>query len=245
MNTNERTLNRNTAFLLILEGFLIFAPLIILGAAIEWPATLGDPAEIMLPRIYEESGAVALGYFTYLIYSVLFWPVALLTARVIAGKDEFSPLLRMAVGFGIASAVLRTLGIVRWLFPMPVLAKQYVDPTTSEATREAISVTYTMLNEYAGAVGEVLGVSLFAAMWVILLSVVILQTGALPRWVAYFGFIAGAGLASSLLEVFGVDMGAFITATVTLIHFWFWAVAAVLLRRNNRATESNFSTVTA
>ena len=225
-------LARNTAVLLLIEAFLIFVPLIILGAAIEWPASLGDPAHIALPRLVENAAAVRNGYFVYLVYSLLFWPVAYLTIRVVNGAGPLSPLLQIANGFAALSTVARTIGIIRWLFPMPVLARAYVDPATTAATREAIGMIYVTLNEFAGSVGEVLGVSFFAALWLALVSVAILRSVHLPNWLGYFGFFATAALASSLVELWGIDLGGLITVTVAMIHFWFMAAAAVFLRQN-------------
>lgn len=229
----DHSINRWAAILLLGEAFLIFAPMAILGPAINWPASLGEPAQVMLPLIYAQAGAVQLGYFIYLLYSILFWPVALLTVRVVAGSDSFNPALRLAAGFGIASTVLRTLGIIRWLFPMPVLAALYVDPATSAQTQETIAIVYHMLNNYAGFIGEVLGVGFFAAMWLTLVSAVMLRQGQLPRWLGWFGLVAALGLFSSILEMFGVDLGAFITVTVSLLHFWFMAAGGVLLFRKS------------
>jgi hypothetical protein len=51
---------------------LIFVPTFVLGAAVDWPASLDDPASIALPRLAENEGAVRFGYFEYLPYPVLF-----------------------------------------------------------------------------------------------------------------------------------------------------------------------------
>ncbi len=231
---NERPLYRSAAVVLIIEALLIFAPLAILGAAINWPASLDEPAAINLPLIVEQASAVRLGYFIYLIYSILFWPVALLTVRVVAKRNDYGPLLQVAAGFGIASAVLRCLGIIRWLVPMPVLAQQYVVPATSEATRQAIAVVYQMLNDYAGSVGELLGVSLFAALWLLLLSVAIVRSHkdqrSLPRWLGFFGLATALIVATPTLELFGFDLGVLITVTVSVLHIWFLTTGIVLLR---------------
>ena len=64
---------------------------------------------------------------------------------------------------------------------MPALATLYIDPTISTGTRESIAVVYLALNDYAGSVGEVLGVSLFAGLWLAIVSLRILQTRVLPR----------------------------------------------------------------
>lgn len=229
------TTTRTAGALLVIESLLIFAPLAILGSAINWPASLSEPPAVVLPLIAQQADAVRLGYLIYLAYSVLFWPVALLTARVVAGGDTLPPLLRVAVGFGIASTVARTLGIIRWLVAMPALAAIYNAPGTPEATRAAVEVAYTALNSYAGGVGEVLGVSLFAALWLGGVAVVILRSGALPRWLGAFGLLAAAALLGGLVELFGVDLGALITVTTSLVQLWMLAAGVVLLARREPA----------
>ncbi len=231
MTRNSLSFLRTTGIILLVEAFLIFPPLIILGSAINWPASLGEPAQIVLPLIHQQAGAVQLGYFIYMIYSVLFWPVSLLVVQVVAGSDTYSATLRLAAGFGLASAVLRTLGIIRWLFPMPILATLYVNPATSPQTQESIAIVYQMLNAYAGSVGEVLGVGFFAALWLTLVSFAILRSNVLPRWLGSFGLVAALGLFSSTLEMFGIDLGPFISVIVTALHLWFMAMGILLLRQ--------------
>ncbi len=230
--TEGKTLARATAALLFLETLLMIAPIVILGAAINWPASLDEPASVVLPLIVAQSGAVRLGYFLYLLYSVLFWPAALLVVRSVAGRGTPGLLLQQAAGFGAASAALRTLGIIRWLFPMPLLGQAYVG-ATSDQTRATIELIYTTLNAYAGSIGEVLGVSLFAGLWMLLVSAAILRSGRLPRWLGGFGLLVALGLFSTSLELFGIDLGPFISVTVTLLHVWFLTLAGVLLGRRS------------
>lgn len=225
------TLARVAGLLLMLQSLLIFVPMAILGGAINWPASLSEPAAVMLPLIQAQAGAVRIGYLSYLAFSILFWPVALLAARAVAGSETLTPLLRLALGFGIASAVARTLGIIRWLVAMPVLAAAYNDPATPAATRATIEIVYKTLNDYAGSIGEVLGVSLFAALWLICLAVAILRTGALPRWIGLFGLVAAAALLGGLVELFGVDLGALITVTTGVFQLWMLAAGLTLLIR--------------
>ncbi len=168
----------------------MFIPIGVLGSAIDWPKSLGDPAAKMLPILVQNATAVRFGYLVYLGYSILFWVVAMLVIRVLERETSGSSWLRIASGFGIASAIARCLGIIRWLVAMPALATLYTDPSISAATRESIAVVYRALNDYAGSVGEVLGVSLFAALWLAIVSLNILQTGVLPRWLGFFGLVS-------------------------------------------------------
>ena len=43
----------------ILQGLLLFIPLTVLGAAIDWPGSLSDPADIALPRLLENEAPSA------------------------------------------------------------------------------------------------------------------------------------------------------------------------------------------
>jgi hypothetical protein len=228
---HERSINRTAGILLILQGLLIFVPLIVLGAAINWPANLSEPASVNLPLLIEQASAVRLGYSVYLLYSILFWPVALLTARVAAGSDTLPSSLKIAVGFGLASMIARCIGIVRWLAPMPVLARLYTAPDATPQIQQTITVVFEGINAYGGTIGEALGVSLFAAIWAAIVSIALLRSRTVPRWVGVFGLIAALSLAINLVELFGVDLGALITATTAVVHFWFLALGVVLLRR--------------
>jgi Domain of unknown function (DUF4386) len=218
-----------TAWILLAESLLIFVPLTVLGSAINWPQSLGDPADKMLPLLVQNASAVRFGYLVYLVYSILFGVVALLMVRVLSHEKSDSVWLRIATGFGIASMVARCLGIIRWLVAMPALALLYVDSSTSTSTRESIAVVYRFLNDYAGSVGEVLGVSLFAGLWLVIISLKICQTRILPYWLGFFGLFSAALLFVQLAELFGVDLGAFISVSVSVLHLWFLAIGISLL----------------
>jgi Domain of unknown function (DUF4386) len=227
----QKSLYTIAGWLLIAESLLIFVPLTVLGSAINWPKSLSDPADKILPLLVEHASAVRFGYLVYLVYSILFWVIASLTIRVLIDDESDSIWLRVANGFGIASAVARCLGIIRWLVAMPALATLYTDPTISTGTRESIAVVYRALNDYAGSVGEVLGVSLFAGLWLAIVSVRILQTRILPRWLGFLGLVSATLLGVQLARLFGVDLGAFISISVSVLQLWFLAMGIVLVAK--------------
>jgi Domain of unknown function (DUF4386) len=231
MISPQKSLYTIAGWLLIAESLLIFVPLTVLGSAINWPKSLSDPANKILPLLVEHASAVRFGYLVYLVYSILFWAIASLTIRVLSDDEADSIWLRVANGFGIASAVARCLGIIRWLVAMPALAKLYTDPTISTSTRESIAVVYRALNDYAGSIGEVLGVSLFAGLWLAIVSVRILQTRILPRWLGFLGLVSATLLGVQLARLFGVDLGAFISVSVSVLQLWFLAMGIILVAK--------------
>jgi Domain of unknown function (DUF4386) len=231
MISPQKSLYTIAGWLLIAESLLIFVPLTVLGSTINWPKSLSDPAAKILPLLVEHASAVRFGYLVYLVYSILFWAIASLTIRVLSNEETDSIWLRVANGFGIASVVARCLGIIRWLVAMPALATLYTDPTISKGTRESIAVVYRALNDYAGSVGEVLGVSLFAGLWLAIVSVRILQTRILPRWLGFLGLVSATLLAVQLARLFGVDLGAFISVSVSVLQLWFLAMGIILVAK--------------
>jgi hypothetical protein len=151
--------------------------------------------------------------------------------RVLADREgPASPLLTAAVGFGMVSTLARALGIARWFVLMPALAEAYLDPGTSEATRETISVTYDAFNAYAGGVGEVLGVGLFGGLFFGLVSVALVRSERFPSWIGYAGVVVAALLLAGVLEAFGLDLGPVLAVSVTALQLWMLALAVVLFR---------------
>ena len=227
---NRGSLLRWTILLLVLEPILMYAAFFVLSSSINWPASLDEPAGVNLPLILEERGAVIVGYGAYLAYSLLILPLAVMLYFALKGRGS-SPLLAVATAVGAVSALARALGIVRWLFLMPFLAEIYGDPASSPTTREAVEVAYAAFNEYAGGVGELLGVALTGAVWVGLTSVALLHSGRFPRWLGLLGLLAAALLLPGLLSVVGLDVGSlFAVVGGNVLLIWMLALAVVLFR---------------
>jgi hypothetical protein len=221
----------------VAQGLLIFVPMIVLGAAINWPESLSDPADIALPRLLENEGAVRLGYVAYLVYSILFAVTMALLVRFVWGAT-LGVVATIIIGFAMLSALARSIGIVRWLVPASDLADAYaVAPGESE--RVAIAVVFDSLNSYGGTIGEVLGVSIFAAVAIGLLSISALRTRALPAWLSVFGLVAALAVLATAVELFGADASSLIFFGTTLVQVWFLAVGIWLLVGGRTRTPQN------
>lgn len=220
-----------TAALLAVQGLLLFVPVLVLGAAIGWPASLDDPAAVALPRLLEQEGAVRAGYLAYLAYSVLFLPTAVWTTRLLTGGAD-TALTRLAVGFAVASTLARCIGISRWLTTMPDLARSYA--AAPEEARATIAVQYHALNDFGGGIGEALGVSLFAAAWLGCTVAAAARARVAPGWLLAAGAVAAVAVGAPLVELLGVDAGPLITVGTSVLQVWFLTAAVVLARRPSR-----------
>jgi hypothetical protein len=225
MNNTTNTINRKgLGAFLIAEALLIFVPLFVLGAAIEWPASLSEPAHVILPLILDRASMVISGYVAYLVYSILFFPMAYLLIAYLEGGQIRSHLGWIGVGFAAISTLARTIGIVRWLTAMPILARLWM-----QSPGRDIEIAYDTLNALAGGIGEVVGVGVFAGIWVFVASGAILKHRLLPAWTGWVGVAAGVSVMAPVVELFGVDIADFITITTALIHLWWLLLGALLL----------------
>jgi hypothetical protein len=96
----------------------------------------------------------------------------------------------MATSVGATSVVLALIGFLRWVFVVPPLADSYA--TGNAGTRAAVTAAWTAQHQFGGALlGEHLG-QVLALAWSVTLSVVILRTRVLPRWLGVSGLVVSA-----------------------------------------------------
>ena len=220
-------MSRALGVLLVAEAILSFAPVIVLGGAIGWPASLGQPAAQQLAAIAAAPGAVALGYGLYLLYSLLIAPLMIgLAARLAGGLH--GPLAASAAAFAALSALARAIGILRWLSVMPVLASAHASGGAS--SRALIELVFDALNKYGGGIGEVLGVSVLMALSLGLLCVGALRGGGLPRWLAVAGIAVALLLLALAAPAFGLPFAPPVAAAVSALSLWMLAAGVALLR---------------
>jgi uncharacterized protein YbjT (DUF2867 family) len=214
--------------LLIADALLALAPVAILGAAIGWPASLGRPAAEQLAAIHAHAGAVSFGYAVYLLYSMLVAPVMIgLATRAFGGL--LGPVAATVAAFGALSALARSIGILRWLTVMPALASAHA--AADPAARAQIELVFGALTAYGGGVGEVLGVSLFMAAAVGVLSLGALHRATMPRGLAWLGVLTAALLGALALPVLGVDLEVPVALAVSVLSLWMLAAGIWCLRR--------------
>jgi hypothetical protein len=229
--TPSRSLLLAAGLVLLAQGLGLFAPMAVLGGAIQWPDSLDYPPSQMLPLLREQLDAVRLGYGLYLGYSLLFLVTGVLTVRLASRPGPLGALALIAIGAAAASALARAIGILRWLTGSVSLAEAHAAPGLSAEGRAAVETMQAAINAWGGAIGEMLGVAAFAAIWAIAASLVILRDRRLPAWAGLTGLLAGVLLALPALELFGIAPPVSIVISTTGIQLWFLALGLLLLWR--------------
>jgi hypothetical protein len=180
---------RRTAGGLLVLGSVAFAlAATVLSSTFDWPDILREPADVVLPAFVAGGTSLVWTWFaTAWTYAILLVPILLLPA-VLGRRGD--PVLRVATYAGATSVVLALIGFLRWVFVVPPLADSYV--TGDATTRAAVDAAWTAQHQFGGALlGEHLG-QLLAIGWSVALSVIILRSRVLPRWLGVTGLIASA-----------------------------------------------------
>lgn len=222
--------------LLLVREAVFYAAFGVLASSINWPGSLALPASEALPLIHQHGRAVFLGYYLYLLSSVLFLPIAMALRATLRSETPAwgrNLLLDMAAGFAAVSVVMRALGILRWLFAMPALAVMYTDPASTPAMRDAAALQFELLNNYAGNAGEHLGVHLFAALFMGCFGVVLLRTVGMPKVFGVWALISAA-LFVPVPDLLGIDGGPILFINGFTYSFWAMALGGYLLLRSRR-----------
>ncbi len=137
------TTPRLVAGLAILQVALFAVPMVVLGRAIGWPASLRLPASEALPLVAANLQAVLVGYWAYLLVSVAMVPLAFALRSLAAEHGRSGPMIDTLAFLGAAAGILKTLGIVRWLSAMPALATAHAG--ADAAGRATIETAYLAL----------------------------------------------------------------------------------------------------
>src|SRR4051812_16764696 len=173
----------------------------LLAARFDYPDILRRPTAEVLERFRAGGSRLVLLWWGFALTAVLFAPLVVLTSASLDGAD--GALLGVTATIGVLAAVVQFLGLIRWPFLVPYLAREAAAPALDPARREAIDIVFQALNRYLGvAVGEHLGYGLTGA-WSALAGVASIQSGAVPDVLGVVGIVVGAALMLSALEFVG------------------------------------------
>jgi Domain of unknown function (DUF4386) len=164
-----------------------------LGRTYDYPGILREPADVILRRFQAGGSALLLRWQALVITSLAMLPLVALLAIAL---DAAPALSATAVVIGASAALVQVVGLVRWPFVVPELARRYVaaDGPDAASTRRTIEVVFAALHRVLGVgIGEHLGY-LLTGLWTLLVAVSIITTSAIAPWLGWPGIPIGAAL---------------------------------------------------
>jgi len=222
------TLSKLTGLLLILLPITFNVIFFLLQRNFEYPDILRKPTDYILRRFNEGGTQLIATWYAFAFTGVLFIPVAILVHQTLASED--TPYMAVATTIGVLAGLVQFLGLIRWPFLVPYLAKTYFEPDATQATRDSIAVVFQAFHRYAGvAIGEHLGF-LFTSIWSVFIALAITQSPLFNAWLGWIGLLPAIGIFIGIFEEAGFKAAAAINAiSYILWSLWLIIVGIVLL----------------
>lgn len=172
---------------LIISALAINIPYGLLIANFDYPDVLRMPAADVLARFRAGGPSLIATWLAFAwVGAPLFFAIPNL-APALGLKPSTS--IKTATTFGVVSLVAQMVGLLRWVFVVPVLAQ--LQASADPATRAAAEVVFQAVHQYGGVVvGEHIGQA-FSCLWMLLFGVELFRSG--RRVVGGVG-IGGAGI---------------------------------------------------
>jgi hypothetical protein len=213
-------------------GLLVAVPLIFsvgftgLQMTFEYPDILRQPAGEVLTRFAAAGPDLHLYWYAMMTAALLMIGAAIAGGLLFWSRDNL--LAALSIGAGFLAGLVQALGLLRWVVLVPSLAAMYTAPGATEIERSMAVALFDAANHYLGmGVGEHLGY-FFTAIWTVLVSALVFKD---HRVVAIAGIIIATGVATGMLEPFGVPVvGAVNAIAYTLWALWALILGVVLLR---------------
>lgn len=229
-----------TGLFLIFWGIYLNIPFSILSVIFDYPDILRQPTAEVLTAFKAGGNGLLATWYAFALAALFFVFVVLLIHQVL--RREGRVLLSLATVSGILAAVLQLLGLIRWVFVVPGLAEVYTNENSSQAAKEAAIVVFNAFHQYAGvAIGEHLG-QLFTALWIMFVSIILMNSHRFKKWQGYTGIIIAITMLFGLVEGFAtvVDFDAGIFGLLPMISFvalslWLIALGTTLIWQSSAA----------
>jgi hypothetical protein len=223
-----------TAAIALAASFNI--PYAVLASLYDYPAILRRPAAEALDRFAALGSSVILAWHGFALSALALVPLAIALA-ITPERLRAQPAMAIAAAIsGALAGLAQAVGLWRWVFVVPALARSHADPATTPAARALDEVAFAMLNAYGGvAIGEHIG-QLLTALFVGLLAALQRLEG---QWrTALLGGATAAvmaiGAQEGLAIALGADGAAFSMLTIAGfagLTLWLIATGATHLRR--------------
>ena len=235
--TVDPRLRRTTGTLFVVGALAFAGAATVLSSTFDWPDVLREPADVVLPAVVAGGVGLTWTWFaTAWTYAILLVPILLLPTALGRRGD---PVLRVATSVGAVSVLLSLIGFLRWVFVVPPLADSHA--AGDAVTRAAVDAAWTAQHQFGGALlGEHLG-QLLAVAWSVAVSVTVLRTRVLPRWLGVAGLVASALYLTNQGDVLATavpgfpvwDLGGLVGSSAW--GLWVAALGVLLLLRPARA----------
>ncbi len=218
------------AILLIVVPIAFNVAFFELGRTFDYPNILRREPDEILRRFAAGGSGLILRWEALLVSALGMLAVAPLLSVVLGAAPALTAL---TIVTGVAASLVQALGLVRWPFAVPELARRYgsAEGPDADATRATVIVVFATLHRLLGVgIGEHLGY-LLTGLWTLFVAASILATAVLPQWLGIVGLPIGLALLVGTLEFVGPNErdGWKLAGTIVPIAYIAWSVWLIAL----------------
>ncbi len=173
-----------------------------LGRAFDYPDILRREPDEILRRFAAGGTGLLLRWHALMLSALAMVPLVALLSVVLGASASLTTL---TIVVGVSAGLTQTIGLSRWPYAVPELARRWVaaDGPDAEATRRSLEVTFATLHRFLGVgIGEHLGY-LLTGLWTLLAGASIVTTTAIPAWLGWLGVPIGLALVIGSAEFAG------------------------------------------
>jgi len=196
---------RLTGLSAIALAIVFNVPYAILAATYDYPEVLRGPAGEALDLFAAGGASLILTWHAFAISALALAPMAIALSLTPVRVAEKPALSIGAAIMGALAGLAQAIGLWRWVFVIPGLARVHADPNATADAKLAAERAFDVLNQYGGvAIGEHLG-QLFTALFVLMLAC--LQWSERARISAALGFLTALAIALGTGEGLAIALG--------------------------------------
>ncbi len=167
----------------------------------DYPDILRKPPEEILGRFRAGGPSLILTWWAFMASGGLFIASVVLLFRALGTVSPTASILALVVG--VLAGLVQVLGLLRWVYVVPFLARMHGDPSADDETRAAVRVTFRAFHQYLGVgVGEHLGF-LLTGCWTVLVGIVLIRGDVASSWIGWAALPIGASLVVVSTEFLG------------------------------------------
>jgi hypothetical protein len=210
--------------LLIATPLLFNVGFAILAQRFDYPEILRRPTHEILERFRAGGTGLVLTWWLFALSAVLFSALAVLFALAVDDADR--AVVTLGAVFGVLASVVQFLGLIRWPFLVPYLARVADEAGADSPRGQAVDVVFQAANRYLGiALGEHLGYA-FTGVWSILAGVALIGSAAAPDWLGVVGVVIGPLFLVCSLEFVGrtEESGWTLAGALTPLTYMAWSI---------------------
>jgi hypothetical protein len=196
----NKKINKIAGWAFIIGAVLINIPYYMLIVNFNYPDILRKPSPEILIQ-FHNGGAILI--MQWLAFAWAGFPILIgiiLLGKIFKADGILSG--QTGVVFGVLAIIFQLVGLLRWVFVVPVLANQYVNPASSDATKDAVIVVFQVVHQYGGVlIGEHLG-QIFTIMWTVFVSITMFKSSIFRNWIGWFGIFSAIIYLPAQAELF-------------------------------------------